>query len=163
MGQVVVSNPTDKKTTSDFFYFLFSFSRFKHCRVVIQNRALSHTFIFTPRIHTDLNRSRDKTLGKGVEFSLCGRSRAARPLCGYPLESPPRGCGGPSAAGLSVRPACAGSGVSPRAPGAGGGAVTATPSDIMSAAARQTCPSPLPLQPYGAVNSRAGTGFCCCL
>lgn len=148
--------PPIKKTHRRRFYFVFSFSRFKHCLVGIQNRALSHTFIFT-RIYIDLNRSRDRLWGRGLSFpppAIPGQPDR----CVFIPWSPLLGLPGSLARGF----ACAGSGVFPQRPGSGGGAVTVTPSDIMSAAARQTCPSPLPLQPYGAVNSRAGTGFCCC-
>lgn len=113
VGQVVVSNPTDKKTTSDFFYFLFSFSRFKHCRVVIQNRALSHTFIFTPRIHTDLNRSRDRLWGRGLNFpSVAGAGQPDR--CVFIPSSPHRGVAGvPPPRGSPCAPPVPGAGCPP--------------------------------------------------
>lgn len=147
-------NPRKQQETFLFRIFLFTFQA-----LLIQNRALSHTFIFTPRLYIDLNRSRDRLRGRELVFpSPAAPGQPARCVFVGNLESPPGVARVPRA---QARRSPRQRGVPPR-PGSGGGAVTVTPSDIMSAAARQTCPSPLPLQPYGAVNSRAGTGFCCC-
>lgn len=60
MGQVFISNQTTKIYWRHLFLFCVLLLHFKHCSVVIRNRAISHAFIFTQRIYVDFHRNRER-------------------------------------------------------------------------------------------------------
>lgn len=100
--------PRKQQETFLFRIFLFTFQVF-----LIQNRALSHTFIFTPRLYIHVSRSRGRLWGRELVFpSPAAPGQPAR--CVFVPRSPHRGLPG----SLGRTPPAAGSGVSPRAPGA---------------------------------------------